>query len=511
MSETPPPFRKVLIANRGEIAVRVIRACRELGIVPVAVYSEADREALHVRQAFEAYCIGPAASADSYLRMDRILEVAKATGADAIHPGYGFLAENSVFARKVEEAGIAWIGAPPDAMEVMGDKVNSRRAMIAAGVPVVPGTTEPIESVEEASEIAAEMGYPVMVKASAGGGGKGMRRVDSADALGSAFRGARSEAKSAFGDDRVYIEKFIENPRHVEVQIFSDAHGHHVHLFERDCSIQRRHQKLVEESPCPVLPEDVRQAMAKVAVQAAVAVDYRGAGTVEFLYSGDGSFYFLEMNTRLQVEHPITEMCTGVDLVRAQILVAAGQPLPFRQSELVQRGHAIEVRICAEDPAENFRPAPGRIRSVRIPDGPWVRFDSAIYAGYEVPVHYDPMLGKLIVWGENRSAAIGRMKSALQELTLGGLRTNIPFFVQVMRHESFLSGDYDTGFIERHLGVDLLLGEGGHGKVAAIAAALSAWRQEQQRQHGAGSSDSAEHGVSSWAMAGRLGRLGRKS
>jgi acetyl-CoA carboxylase biotin carboxylase subunit len=355
------------------------------------------------------------------------------------------------------------------------------------------------------------MGYPVMVKASAGGGGKGMRRVDSADALESAFRGARSEAKSAFGDDRVYIEKFIENPRHVEVQIFSDAHGHHVHLFERDCSIQRRHQKLVEESPCPVLSEDAREAMTRVAVQAAAAVDYRGAGTVEFLYSADGSFYFLEMNTRLQVEHPITEMCTGVDLVRTQILVAAGQPLPFRQSDLVQRGHAIEVRICAEDPAENFRPAPGLIRSVRLPDGPWVRFDGAIYPGYEVPVHYDPMLGKLIVWGEDRAVAIGRMKRALRELTLGGLRTNIPFFVQVMRHQSFLSGEYDTGFIERHLGVDLLLDEGSHGRVAAIAAALSAWREEQQRSTGSGGGESASTGVSSWGMAGRLERLGRKA
>jgi acetyl-CoA carboxylase biotin carboxylase subunit len=511
MSQNSAPFRKVLIANRGEIAVRVIRACRELGIVPVAVFSEADREALHVRHAFEAYCIGPAASADSYLRMDRILEVAKRADVDAIHPGYGFLAENPVFARKVEEAGIAWIGAPPTAMEVMGDKVGSRQAMIAAGVPVVPGTTEPIESAEEAAEIAGAMGYPVMVKASAGGGGKGMRRVDVASDLESAFRSAKSEAKSAFGDDRVYIEKFIESPRHVEIQIFSDSFGNHVHLFERDCSIQRRHQKLVEESPCPVLSEDTRQAMAAVAVQAAAAVDYQGAGTVEFLYSADGSFYFLEMNTRLQVEHPVTEMVTGVDLVHAQILVAAGQPLPFKQDELVQRGHAIEVRICAEDPAENFRPAPGRIGSVRLPDGPWVRLDGAIYPGYEVPVHYDPMLAKLIVWGENRSVAIGRMKRALRELTLGGLRTNIPFFVQVMRHESFLSGNYDTGFIERHLGSSLLLDEGSHAEVAAIAAALSAWRDERQRRGSAEPEGASSHSVSDWGMAGRLERLGRQS
>jgi acetyl-CoA carboxylase biotin carboxylase subunit len=510
MSENSPPFRKILIANRGEIAVRVIRACRELGIVPVAVFSEVDRDALHVRQAFEAYCIGPAASAESYLRMDRILEVAQAAGVDAIHPGYGFLAENPEFARQVIAAGIAWIGAPPAAMDVMGDKVTSRKAMQAAGVPVVPGSTEPVEDEDEAARIAGEMGYPVMVKASAGGGGKGMRRVDSAAELGSALRAARSEAKNAFGDDRLYIEKCIEGSRHVEIQIFSDGHGNHLHLFERDCSIQRRHQKLVEETPCPVLSEETRQAMAAVAVQAAAAVDYLGAGTVEFLYSADGSFYFLEMNTRLQVEHPITEMVTGVDLVRTQILVAAGQPLPFAQSDLVQRGHAIEVRICAEDPAENFRPAPGRIASVRLPDGPWVRVDGAVYPGYEVPVHYDPMLAKLIVWGETRAIAIGRMKRALRELTLSGIRTNIPFFVQVMRHESFLSGNYDTGYIDRHLGVDLKLDEGSHAKVAAIAAALMAWREDQQRRSSSAGGDNGSNGVSDWAMAGRLERLRRQ-
>ncbi len=504
-----PPFGKVLVANRGEIAVRVIRACRELGIVPVAVFSEADRDALHVRQAFEAYCIGPAASAESYLRMDRILEVAQACGAEAIHPGYGFLAENAVFARKVVDAGLAWIGAPPDAMEVMGDKVTSRQAMQAAGVPVVPGTTEPLSDDAEAARIAAGIGYPVMIKASAGGGGKGMRKVDSADQLASALRGARSEAGSAFGDDRIYVEKFIERPRHVEVQVFSDGHNNHLHLFERDCSVQRRHQKLVEETPCPVLTPEIRAAMTEVATKAAAAVDYRGAGTVEFLYAQDGSFYFLEMNTRLQVEHPVTELVTGVDLVHAQIRVAAGEPAPFTQEELTQRGHSIEVRICAEDPAANFVPCPGVIETVRFPGGPGVRVDGALYPGYEVPIFYDPLLAKLIVWGPDRASAIQRMKRALGELVVTGIRTNIPFFIQVMRHAPFLSGDYDTGYIERHLGEDLRLDEGSKADVAAIAAVLATWKEEQARAGRMEGRAGAGGDAASWAMAGRLKRLGR--
>ena len=503
-----PPFTKVLIANRGEIAVRVIRACRELGIVPIAVFSEADRDALHVRQAFEAHCIGPAPSSDSYLRMDRILEVAARSGAEAIHPGYGFLAENPVFARKVVDAGLAWIGAPPEAMEVMGDKVSARQAMLAAGVPVVPGTTEPLSDDEEAVRVASEIGYPVMIKASAGGGGKGMRRVESADGLTSALRGARSEAASAFGDDRIYIEKCIDRPRHVEVQIFSDGFGNHLHLFERDCSVQRRHQKLVEETPCPVLDEATRTAMTDVATRAAAAVDYRGAGTVEFLLAPDGSFYFLEMNTRLQVEHPITELVTGVDLVHAQIAVAAGQPAPFRQAELSQHGHAIEVRICAEDPANNFVPCPGRIDSVRLPGGPWVRVDGAMFGGYEVPIFYDPMLAKLVVWGRDRPAAIQRMKRALGELVVSGIRTNIPFFIQVMRHAPFVAGEYDTGYIQRHLGHDLRLDAGSKAEIAAIAAVLAAFREESARAR----RSAPAGGVSpenAWTMAGRLKRLGR--
>jgi acetyl-CoA carboxylase biotin carboxylase subunit len=442
--------------------------------------------------------------------MHTILDVAREAGVDAIHPGYGFLAENSVFARKVEEAGMTWVGAPPRAMEVMGDKVTSRQAMLAAGVPVVPGTVEPVTDDGEAAVVAEEIGYPVMVKASAGGGGKGMRLVREASELTSALRGARSEAGSAFGDDRIYIEKFIVNPRHVEVQVFSDGHGNHLHLFERDCSVQRRHQKLVEETPCPVLSEATRREMTAVATRAAEAVDYRGAGTVEFLYAEDGSFYFLEMNTRLQVEHPVTEFVSGIDLVHAQIRVAAGEPAPFRQEDLVQQGHSIEVRICAEDPSEGFRPCPGLIESVRFPDGPWVRLDGALYSGYEVPVHYDPLLAKLVVWGHDRKAAIDRMKRALRELTITGIRTNIPFFIQVMRHEPFISGHYDTGYIERHLGDDLRLDDGHHAEVAAIAAAIAAHRDEQERvRRSTPVAGDGAGGVAPWAMAGRMAILGR--
>jgi len=509
MSRDSRPFKKVLVANRGEIAVRVIRACRELGIVPVAIYSEADREALHVRHAFEAYCVGPAASAESYLRIDRIIEVALDAGVCAIHPGYGFLAENPIFAAAVEDAGMCWIGPPRRAMEIMGDKVSSRRAMAEAGVPIVPGSQDPVVDEAEALRIAADIGYPVMVKASAGGGGKGMRRVEAEADLAAALRSARSEAKSGFGDDRVYLEKCIDNPRHVEVQVLSDSHGNHLHLFERDCSIQRRHQKLVEETPCPVLDEATRGEMTAVAVRAAAAIDYEGAGTVEFLLAPDGTFYFLEMNTRLQVEHPITELVTGVDLVQCQLQVAAGEALAFAQDDLQQRGHAIEVRICAEDPADNFRPCPGQITSLRQPGGPWVRVDSCLYPGYDVPIFYDPLLAKLVVWGTDRRAAIERMKRALREFTLCGIRNNIPFYVQVMRHAPFLAGDYDTGYIERHLGEDLKLGEGHHVEEAILAAVIATYRDEQDPHARAAGGDAASDGSSAWAMAGRLARLGR--
>ena len=503
-------FRKVLVANRGEIALRVLRACRELGIPTVAVFSEADADALHVRAADEAVCIGPAPSSESYLRQDRILEVARETGADAIHPGYGFLSENPTFARAVAQAGITFIGPSAESMEVMGDKVSARKAMAEAGVPVVPGTNEPLGSEEEAAAVAANIGFPVMLKASAGGGGKGMRAVMTAGELSSALRAAQSEARNAFGDDRVYVEKLIQRPRHVEVQVFSDAHGNHLHLFERDCSIQRRHQKLVEESPCPVLRPEVRDRMTAVATQAAAAIDYRGAGTVEFLYDGaTEDFYFLEMNTRLQVEHPVTEMITGVDLVHAQLLVAAGQPLPFRQDELKQHGHAIEVRVCAEDPAADFRPAPGRIHALRVPTGPWVRVDAAWYPGYEVPIHYDPMLAKLIVWGADRDAAIRRMRRALSEFALTGIAHNLAFHRAVMEHAPFVEGDVDTGYVGRHFGKDLVLPEGTeeHAHVAIIAAAIAA--HEQRKAATGQTSEAAAPSGNAWSMAGRLRVLGR--
>lgn len=501
-----PPFEKVLIANRGEIAIRVMRACRELGIVPVAVYSEADRDAAHVREAFEAVPIGPAPSRESYLRVDRIVEAALKSGAQAVHPGYGFLAERSELARAVAEAGLTWIGPPPDAMDRMGDKVEARRAMEKAGVPVVPGTLEPLAD-DEARSVAERIGFPIMIKASAGGGGKGMRRVDRVEDLASALRSARSEATSAFGDGRVYVERAIDRPRHVEIQVFSDAFGNHLHLFERDCSVQRRHQKLVEESPCAALPAETRAQMCEVATRATRAIDYRGAGTLEFLLAPNGEFYFLEMNTRLQVEHPVTELVLGIDLVQAQILVAAGRPAPFRQEDLVQRGHAIEVRICAEDPQDNFRPSPGRIESVRLPGGPWVRLDGALYPGYEVPVFYDPLLAKLIVWAPTRLAAIDRMKRALRELSVTGIRTNIPFFIQVMRHGPFIRNEVDTGYIGRHLGEDLRLDAGHHEDVALLAAAILAHEADAERARRAPNTTAGM--AAAWPMAGRLSRLGR--
>jgi acetyl-CoA carboxylase biotin carboxylase subunit len=472
MAANRRPIRKVLIANRGEIAVRIIRGCHEMGISTVAVFSDADRRSLHVRMAMEAHHIGPAPSAESYLRSDRILEVARATGADAIHPGYGFLSENADFARSVQEAGLAWIGPPPSAIESMGSKTESRSRMAAAGVPVVPGTKSALESLEEAHEVAQSVGYPIMLKAAAGGGGKGMRRIFGPDELPSAFAAARSEAASSFGDDAVYIEKLIIEPRHVEVQVLADTHGNVVHLFERDCSIQRRNQKVVEETPCPVLSDETRNAMAEVACQAAAAVDYEGAGTVEFLYGADGSFYFLEMNTRLQVEHPITEMVTGIDLVKAQLRVAMGEPLWFSQEDVRQVGHAIELRVYAEDPTRNWAPSPGRVPGYREPGGPWVRVDSAMYAGAEVPVHYDPMVAKLVVWGANRADAIERSDRALREYRVRGIHTTIPFFRAILRDPDFRSGQYSTAYLNEERMERLCADMGDPDPVSASLAAL---------------------------------------
>ena len=443
-------FRKLLIANRGEIAVRIIRGCRDLGISPVAVFSSADANALHVRMSDEAYCIGPAPSSQSYLDHAAIIAVAVKASADAIHPGYGFLAENAEFARAVGRAGLTFIGPHPDAMEVMGSKTSARRAAIAAGVPVVPGTTESLQSYATARATAAELGYPVMLKAAAGGGGKGMRQVAEESELLSAFENARSEAVAAFGDPEIYLEKLVERPRHIEIQIFADAHGNCVHLGERECSIQRRHQKVIEECPSPINDPSLRERMGVAAIRIAQAVNYVGAGTVEFLFSdATKEFYFLEMNTRLQVEHPVTELVTGFDLVREQINVAAGARLSFGQDDVGWRGHAIECRVYAEDPDNSFFPAPGRITFLRVPTGPGIRDDSGVVEGDEVSIHYDPMISKLAAWGRTRAEAIDRLRRALDEYAVGGIKTTLPFFREIVRDEEFIAGRLDTGFITR--------------------------------------------------------------
>ncbi|MDT4898070.1 MAG: acetyl-CoA carboxylase, biotin carboxylase subunit [Acidobacteriota bacterium] len=443
-------FKRILIANRGEIAVRIVRACRDEGISPVAVFSEADRDALHVRLADEAYEIGAAPSVESYLRIERVIEAALASGADAIHPGYGFLAENADFAQAVADAGLVFIGPSAEAMRVMGMKTSARRVAVAAGVPVVPGTTEPLASLDEAHRLAAGFGYPVMLKASAGGGGKGMRLVATEEELRSAFEAAQSEAAAAFGNPEVYLEKAIERPRHIEIQIFADTHGNFVHLGERECSIQRRHQKVIEECPSPINDADLRERMGEAAVNAARAVNYTGAGTVEFLVSdGTREFYFLEMNTRLQVEHPVTELVTGIDLVREQIRVAEGLPLSFKQEDVRWRGHAIECRVYAENPENNFLPSPGRITHLRVPAGPGVRDDGGVEAGAEVSIYYDPMISKLAAWGRTREEAIDRLRRALDEYAVGGIKTTLPFFREIVRDAEFIEGRLDTGFISR--------------------------------------------------------------
>jgi acetyl-CoA carboxylase biotin carboxylase subunit len=477
------PFSKVLVANRGEIAVRVIRGCHELGLQVVAVYSEADADAMHVRLADESECIGPAVSSESYLRHERVLEVAKERGCDAIHPGYGFLSENAGFAQAVIDAGLVWIGPPPNAMIKMGSKTGARQAMHAAGVPLVPGTLTALTNDEELIGVATKVGLPVMLKASAGGGGKGMRRVDRLEDLASALASTKSEARKSFGDDAVYVEKLVENARHVEVQVLADSHGTVVHLFERDCSIQRRHQKVIEESPCPVLPQSVRDAMTASAVRAAEAVDYVGAGTCEFLYDPTTeAFYFLEMNTRLQVEHPITEFITGVDLVQAQLRVAAGEPLWFAQDDLRINGHAIECRIYAEDARHNFRPSPGPLHVYREPAGPWVRTDSGVTEGMDVPIHYDPMVSKLIVWGPDRKSAMDRARRALQDYRIVGIPTSIPFFLAILDDEVFRSGIYDTGFITPEWLETNLAPSDEDAQLAAVIAAVARFEKDEAVQ-----------------------------
>lgn len=506
-------FKKILIANRGEIAVRIARASRDLGISPVAVYSEVDRAALHVRLADEAYLIGGAASADSYLRIDRLLEVARACGAEAIHPGYGFLAERAEFARAVRNAGLVFIGPTPEAIEAMGSKTNARQAAIAAGAPVVPGSTTPLLSSDEARTVAAEIGYPVMLKAAAGGGGKGMRLVATADELLDSFETAQAEALAAFGDGAVYLEKAIERPRHIEIQVFADTHGNVVHLGERECSIQRRHQKVIEEAPSPINDAHLRAEMGAASVEIARAVGYTGAGTIEYLVSDlTREFYFLEMNTRLQVEHPVTEMVTSFDIVREQITVAAGHKLSFTQADVEMRGHAIECRVYAEDPENNFLPSPGRIMGMRVPTGPNVRNDAGVEAGDEVSIHYDPMISKLATWGRTRAEAIDRMRRALDEYALDGIRTTLEFFRQVMRDEEFIQARLDTGFIERfqarqqqaQLAKTNKAGESpidDAETIAAIVAAL-AFRDEQATRAATANVGANVQG-SQWRLAGR--------
>ena len=441
-------FKKVLIANRGEIALRVIRACKELGVQTVAVYSEADRESLHVRFADDDVCIGPPPARDSYLRIPRLIAAAEITGADAIHPGYGFLAENAEFAETCTASNITFIGPTAEQIRVMGDKAAARKAMLDVGVPIVPGTPGPVEDVDEALGFAREIGFPVIIKAAAGGGGKGMRVARNADDFARSFQLARSEALSAFGNGDVYVEKYLERPRHIEFQILGDKHGNVIHLGERDCSVQRRHQKLIEEAPSPAMTRELRERMGDAAVRGAKAIDYVGAGTIEMLLDEDRTFYFMEMNTRIQVEHPVTEMLTGVDLVKEQIRVAAGQPLSVKELPLL-RGHVIECRVNAEDPDRNFQPSPGKIEVFHPPGGPGVRLDTHVYTGYSVPPYYDSLLAKLICQGRDRQEALRRMHMALESFIIEGVTTTIPFLARVMMNRSFQAGDVDTKFLER--------------------------------------------------------------
>jgi len=443
-------IKKILVANRGEIAIRIMRTCRELDIETVAIYSEADRTSLHVRYAQEAYYIGKAPSSESYLNINNIIEVAKKCGADAIHPGYGFLSENAEFAKRCTKEGIIFIGPTPEVIVQMGDKIQAREAMLEAKIPVVPGTEGAIETEEDVLAVIEEIGLPIMIKASAGGGGKGMRLVQEKSEVVSAVRAARSEALSSFGDDSVYIEKYITSPHHIEFQILADQHGNVVHLFERECSVQRRHQKMIEETPSPLMTSELRNEMGMSAVEAAKAVNYVGAGTIEFLVDNDLNYYFLEMNTRLQVEHPITERVTGIDLVKQQILVAEGHKLDFKQENLIQKGHSIECRIYAEDPDNNFMPSAGKVYKISEPLGLGVRTDGYVYEGYEIPIHYDPMISKLIVWGKTRDEAIRRMRRALYEYKITGVKTSIKILERVMNNENFIDGNYDTHFIEKN-------------------------------------------------------------
>ncbi|MBA2621669.1 MAG: acetyl-CoA carboxylase biotin carboxylase subunit [Acidobacteria bacterium] len=501
-------FKKILIANRGEIACRVIRACREMNITAVAVYSEADADALHVSMADEAYFIGAPPSSESYLRGDKILEACRQSGAEAIHPGYGFLSENADFVRQATAQGIVFIGPSPDAMDAMGGKISARKIAIEAKVPVVPGTTEPLTSFEDARQTAAKFCFPVMLKASAGGGGKGMRFVESEEDLKVALETAQAEALSSFGDAAVYLEKAVVRPRHIEIQIFADLHGNYVHLGERECSIQRRHQKVIEECPSPINDAKLRNAMGECAIKVARAVDYVGAGTVEFLVSDETrEFYFLEMNTRLQVEHPVTELVTGVDLVREQINVAYGEKLSFTQKEIKWEKHAIECRVYAEDPENNFLPSPGKITRLRVPQGGGVRDDGGIYEGSEISIYYDPMISKLAVVGKTRVEAIDKLRRALREYEVGGIKTTLPFFREIIEDGEFIEGKLDTGFIERWQKRRVKPDASETEKDLAIIAAALAYSNSNKQTAAAAETKETE---SRWAVAGRLAAMNNR-
>jgi acetyl-CoA carboxylase biotin carboxylase subunit len=495
-------IRRILVANRGEIAVRIIRACRDLGLESVAIYSEADREALHVRFATWAYPVGPAPATQSYLNVDRVLAVARQAEVDAIHPGYGFLSENPEFARRCEEQGLVFIGPSAACMALVGDKASARQAAVEAGVAVVPGSPEPIAEARRARAVAEQLGFPVMIKAAAGGGGKGMRLVHEPDEFERAFRTAGSEAASAFGDDRVYIEKAIVAPRHVEIQILADTHGNRIHLGERECTLQRRHQKVLEEAPSPIMDDDLRHRMGEAALAVATRSGYTNAGTVEFLVDAQRNFYFIEVNARLQVEHPVTELLTGVDLVAEQIALAEGSELSLRQQDVTLRGHVIECRIYAEDPDNGFAPSPGTIEALRIPGGPGIRDDSCLFEGCEVPVHYDPIVGKLIAWGADRPATIRRLQRALEEYEVRGIATTIPLFQRILADPDFIAGEFDTGYLDQLLRTpppeQAPAEDDATAEAARMAAALHVYLSEEARAYRPPSTL-----ASPWKLAGR--------
>ena len=508
-------FKKILIANRGEIAVRILRACRELGICPVAVFSDADRKSLHVRLADEAYPIGPAPSRESYLCIDKLMDVARRGGCDAVHPGYGFLAENAALPRACTNAGITFIGPPADAMESLGSKTAGRQLARRADVPSVPGTNDPIENPAEAQALAQRMSYPVLLKAVAGGGGKGMRLVHSTAEFESAFRDASSEAMNAFGDDRLYLEKYLDRPHHVEIQIFADAHGRVVSLGERECSVQRRHQKVIEEAPSPIVTPDLRKKMGDAAVRLARAGRYVNAGTVEFLVDANLNFYFLEVNTRLQVEHPVTEQVTGLDLVKLQIAIAAGHRLPFAWESITPRGHAMEVRLYAEDPDNDFFPSPGKILSRNVPSGPGIRLDDGVYEGWTVPNDYDPLLSKLIAWGNSREEAIARLRRALEEYTVIGIKTNAGLFRRILDEPDFLRGEVHTRWLDdllrRPRFASSLANDHRPGSAASDAAAIAAaiWQANQSDRQASQPAFFADQ-PSRWKLEGRREQLDRR-